>query len=292
MADEMNVFYTVGYTLYSVIRNAAGEVWYPVGEAVETWGTGARTAADYDIALTDKSAGMYVGDLPAALPAGYYTWVAHHQQAGAPADTDPAVYKEYGYWDGDEWWTVGKRVAATSAGALSLEELKNFLGVDSDDDDALIAQLLTAAMEWCALYQGRTYLTLERTLVLDAFHDVIRLPYPPIQSVDSIEYVDTNGVTQTLAESVYRTDLITEPARITLEYNQSWPDIRSVTNAVTITYTAGYGDADDIPDSIQAAIHLAVHHLYQFARSISESELPPMPNSVKLLLGAERIVSL
>ena len=88
---------------YSVVREADGDVWYVSGQAFEAWGTGARTAADYDIALTDKSGDMFVGTMDTNIGAGYYHVVTHYQAGGAPADTDPAVWEDYGYWTGSAW---------------------------------------------------------------------------------------------------------------------------------------------------------------------------------------------
>jgi len=103
MAGEVAVFYQSDITLYAVVRNESGEVWYVAGKVFEAWGTGGRTAADYDIALTDKTGGMFVGDFDANIDAGYYYIVAHQQAGGSPADTDPAINREYGYWTGSVW---------------------------------------------------------------------------------------------------------------------------------------------------------------------------------------------
>jgi len=88
---------------YGVVRESDGDVWYVTGEVFEVWGTGARTAADYDIALTDKSGGMLVGDMDTNISAGYYRIITHYRVGANPADTDPVVWQEYGYWSGTVW---------------------------------------------------------------------------------------------------------------------------------------------------------------------------------------------
>lgn len=40
MANEIHVNYASGNTLYTVVRNAVGDVWYVSGQVFETWGTG------------------------------------------------------------------------------------------------------------------------------------------------------------------------------------------------------------------------------------------------------------
>lgn len=93
----------------------------------------------------------------------------------------------------------------------------------------------------------------------------IRIPLPPLQSVSSITYVDTDGATQTLASSVYRViNRQKWPSGIIEAYGQSWPSTRSQPQAVTVEFVAGYGDADtDVPDAIKHAIKLAVSGWYE-----------------------------
>ena len=99
MAREIVTGFPSGYTLYAIIRNLTGQVWYPAGQAFETWGQGSRTAADYDIPLTYYSGGLYMGDFDANIPDGSY-YVATYVQAGAsPADSDsPTSAPARRYW--------------------------------------------------------------------------------------------------------------------------------------------------------------------------------------------------
>lgn len=175
---------------------------------------------------------------------------------------------------------------------VTLSELKNHLKVETDDtdDDVLIAQLGRAATEWAERYQKRTYMSRTRTLKLDSFVAVIQVPHPPLSSVTSIAYVDTDGDSQTLSSDVYRVDTTSEPARITLEYNESWPDTQAVTNAVTVTYVAGYSTRADVPDDVKAAIKLLVGHLYEHRETVSEIILREVPFAAQALLDHERIV--
>jgi hypothetical protein len=104
-ASEIRAFAPGVTTAYAVIREADGDVWYISGQVFEVWGTGARTAADYDISLTDKSGDMFVGDFDTNVSAGAYIVATHYQSGGAPADTDPVVWVDEGNWDGSVWST-------------------------------------------------------------------------------------------------------------------------------------------------------------------------------------------
>lgn len=161
---------------------------------------------------------------------------------------------------------------------VSLVEARLHLKLDAEGspeshpDDDLVTNLIKASREWCETYTGRSFFEQTWQVKLDAFVDEIRLPRQPIISVTSIQYVDIDGDTQTLSSSIYRVD--TEGARITREYNQVWPSTRNVTNAVTITYQAGYDsgnspqDATAIPSAIKAAILLMLGSLYEHRQEV------------------------
>jgi hypothetical protein len=100
MSNEIHIDYSSGSTLYAVIRNRAGRVWYAGGQVFETWGTSGRTADDYDISLTDKGGSRYVGDFDSNISAGRY-YVQAFLQAGAnPADSDNLVGGDEIVWSG------------------------------------------------------------------------------------------------------------------------------------------------------------------------------------------------
>jgi uncharacterized phiE125 gp8 family phage protein len=121
-------------------------------------------------------------------------------------------------------------------------EAKAHLRVDSSDDDTLITNLIRAAREYAEDFQNRAYVVRTYELLFDdAIPETIYPPYPPLVSVSSITYVDTDGVTQTVTASVYDVDTKSEPGRIYEAYGQSWPSsIRAVNNTIAITCVAGY----------------------------------------------------
>jgi hypothetical protein len=129
MSNEIHIDYSSGSTLYAVIRNGAGQVWYPGGQVFETWGTGGRTANDYDISLTDKGGSRYVGNFDGNIPAGRYS-VQIFLQAGAnPADSDNLVGAEEIVWSGSGKVTCEKLLANKAEQNKATGEIKYY-----DDD--------------------------------------------------------------------------------------------------------------------------------------------------------------
>jgi hypothetical protein len=111
MANEIHADYASGNTLYAVIRNGAGQVWYPAGQVFEDWGTAGRDADDYDVTLTDKSGNRHVGSFDGNVPAGTYFVQVFLQGGAAPADTDTLVTSREIIWTGSGVVTAAKLLA-------------------------------------------------------------------------------------------------------------------------------------------------------------------------------------
>lgn len=115
--------------------------------------------------------------------------------------------------------------------------------------------------------------------LIDGRHE-IRLP--PLQSVTSITYVDSNGDTQTLAADQYLVDAVSQPARIRPAYGVMWPSVRDQTNSISVRFVAGYGAASAVPDCIKTWIKLKIAELHPGVRQA-------MPDYAGFLLDPERI---
>jgi uncharacterized phiE125 gp8 family phage protein len=187
-------------------------------------------------------------------------------------------------------------VLTTAPGSepLTTAEAKAHLRVDLSDDDTLIDGLIAAARAWAERFTRRAFVTQTWTLYADAFPGSnaapIRLPKPPIQSVDSIIYVDSDGASQTWNAANYTLDSKSEPGRVLPAYNQVWPVTRSVPNAVAVQYIAGYGGASAVPQAIKQAILLLVGHWYAHRESVAHAQtVIEVPQGVEALLWAYRV---
>lgn len=146
---------------------------------------------------------------------------------------------------------------------VTLAEAKGHLRVTSSDEDGLIDALIVAARSWAENFTGRALLPQVWDYFLNCFEDPIEIPRPPLISVASIKYVDTDGVLQTLATTEYSVDTAADRGLIRLAYGKTWPSIRSQANAVTVRFTAGYADAATMPAPIRSACLLIIGELYE-----------------------------
>jgi len=147
---------------------------------------------------------------------------------------------------------------------LSTAEGKTHLRIDHDLEDSHIDELIEGARQEVETMTRRSLITTEWRLTFDWFPAVIELPQPPLQTVDSIIYTDTDGVEQTLATSLYQVDVDREPGRIIPAPNTTWPTTQiDRLNAVKVAFTAGYGAAStDVPQALRHAIRLFLSQMY------------------------------
>lgn len=112
---------------------------------------------------------------------------------------------------------------------------------------------------------------------------------PPLQSVTSITYVDTAGVTQTLDPSKYVVDAVGQPARIEPAYGMSWPVARDQANSVKIRFVAGYGAAAAVPASVKDWILLHVRNLFDNPSSVTNERYVAVLPFCDSLLDPHRV---
>jgi hypothetical protein len=103
MAEEIKHNFGTGNTLYACRFLSNSNVMLSNPATNEVWGTGARTADDYDVAMTEEGgSGHYTGDFASGgtISAGVYHIVVYHQLGANPADSDPALAQGDIYWNG------------------------------------------------------------------------------------------------------------------------------------------------------------------------------------------------
>lgn len=171
-------------------------------------------------------------------------------------------------------WTV---TSAPAEEPITLEEAKNHLKVDYTADDDLITMLIEAARQAAEHRTNVKLITQTITEKFDAFPsgsaNVLQLSVPNVQQIDSINYIDADGNTQTFAADKYYTGKSVWPAFVSLKQNESWPGVSTQKDAVTVVYTVGFGSAADVPGAIKAAMFLIIADLYE-NRTDSVKRLP------------------
>lgn len=172
----------------------------------------------------------------------------------------------------------------SNAEPISLEDMKVFLRVDHNDEDSLIESLIASARDHVEALTGRALRERTYALTLDRFPTSLELHEAPFVEVDSVAYYDSANESQSF--SVDNLEYIHQlRTTLKLKPSVSAPSVADRTDAVTITYTAGYGDnAGECPEGLKQAVRFLTAHYYENRSAIGVNvNLNNMPFAVQAL---------
>lgn len=179
--------------------------------------------------------------------------------------------------------------AAPDAGLVTLSDVKSYLNLDGTDEDALINSLIGAASNHLCGPDGilhRSVREWQYELVCYGFpvhagnvDGAIRLPLPPIVSVDSITYTDADEAEQTLADTAY--ELIVDDADVpyVCPVSDTWPEA-PFDSTVTIAYTA---QSDPVPQEIKVACLMLIANMFDARDIVIKGQVMDNPTFARLL---------
>jgi uncharacterized phiE125 gp8 family phage protein len=191
--------------------------------------------------------------------------------------------------------------------ALTLAYAKLAIRALGTTDDELIGVWIDAAASYFEQQTGRQLLTATREVWLDAFPVVgspwyeqrIELPRPPLQSVVSITYLDGSGVLRSFTDGASPATnffTVSKPvgpyaARGFVEpiAGKTWPIAGSVTGAVRIRYTCGYGNtAADVPPLARGVLSSLVGHFDTYRTPVAVGAVIDLPYGLQSILDMFR----
>lgn len=190
-----------------------------------------------------------------------------------------------------------KLIMAPTAEPVTTAEALAYLRLDDNEDADFVTSLLAPCRRIVERHTGRALMTQTWTGYYDDFIERDRrfktgmnsagtnvplpyyassrfaqqwplvahleLPMPPVQSVESVKYLDPTGQQQTLDPSIYLADLVSEPARIYLAPGKAWPPYLAARHAIAIECVCGYESAALVPDDIKLVIKMLIANFYE-----------------------------
>lgn len=170
---------------------------------------------------------------------------------------------------------------------VSLAEAKAQVRFGSTAEDSLMLAYISAARGLVEEMTNRALLTQTWRLDASGFSTRFWLPRAaPIQSVTHVKYYDTSGTLQTLSSTAYRLQAASEPAFLELVDGQSPPSTAVRSDAVQITYVAGYSSAAEVPAPLRQACLLLVAHYFANREPVVTGTI-----ATALPLGVDALVS-
>ncbi len=185
--------------------------------------------------------------------------------------------------------------AAPADTPVSLTELKTYLRVDDDTEDALLDAMIKGGVETAETYLGRSLITQMLRQSLDYWPArqasdarfpwfdgprIVELARPPVQSIVAVTVYDQDDQSSVIASSAYRlANGSNDRARLVLHKGQSWAADLRPTDAIAIDYIAGYGDtASDVPEPIRQGLMALIGFWFEHRDGAAwQTALPPLP---------------
>lgn len=174
---------------------------------------------------------------------------------------------------------------------VSLDYAKTFLRVDTDDDDALITDLIRSAririeaMIGGALIERPQRFTTTRVTGRGVF-----INHQPVREVSAVRLIGAAGEVVDVPLLSLSVNLRCQPPAISVTPFVNWRGILGNAAAVEIDITAGYGTAtDDVPMPLRHAVLLLLAQSYEYRAA---EVMPPTPMMVDALLMPYRSIRL
>lgn len=173
---------------------------------------------------------------------------------------------------------------------ITLEEAADFLRAEfSSSEENLINAFIKASRISCEEYLFRRIgaQTVElRTKGFPENNSAIVLPAPLIE-VQSIKYLDLDGVEQTLAESSY---VVSDSAPCFITPVGAWPVALLSGDSLRVRFSAGYSDPGDspllsepLPETIKIGMLMQIADMYENREAQSDRALIPNQTLANLL---------
>ncbi len=166
---------------------------------------------------------------------------------------------------------------------------------DVTEDDLLTA-IITAVRQHVESITKRVLITQTWDAFLDEFPDknYIKLPFGNLQGIteSSFKYTNSAGVeTIMVATTDFLVDTNSEPGRIVLPYEKSWPSaVLYPVNPITFRFTCGYGTtAVSVKAGIRTAIKMFAADLYELRETQVIGQTIMGNKAAENLLGPFRI---
>lgn len=168
--------------------------------------------------------------------------------------------------------------------ALPVADAKVQCSIDGTASDTHVTRLIKAAYRRCEAETGRALQTQTCEVWLSYLPRFVTLPFPPLISVTSVKYFDSDDVEQTLDAETYRVYKPTEGFGC-VEFDTS-VSTKARLDAVIIRFTCGYSTT---PEDVSHAMALLVGGFFEHREAEVAINTKPLAYGVEFLLSPYRV---
>ena len=183
-------------------------------------------------------------------------------------------------------------LAGPAAEPWTVTDLKSFLRVEHDADDAVIASLLTAARAQIEAWTGKMLLAQRWRLVLDAWprDGRIVLRGGPLRALIAVRTYDERGYAHGLDLDSFVLDLA---GGVIASPPWALPEPGRDVAGIELDLELGYGTApDDVPAPLRHAVRALVAQWYDNRGGAADASAALLPGGVAAMIAGFRAVAL
>ncbi|THV18067.1 head-tail connector protein [Peteryoungia ipomoeae] len=145
---------------------------------------------------------------------------------------------------------------------VTLNEVRAHLRLDGQDEDALLAALITVAREHIERETGLCLIARPFRLCLDAWPEdsILTIAKGPVRQVTAVTVYDGEGNQEAVSLAGHLLDGEARPARLWLK---AVPQPGRMLNGIEVDFIAGYGESGaDVPETLKRAMLLHVAAMF------------------------------
>ncbi|RCW79550.1 head-tail connector protein [Phyllobacterium bourgognense] len=176
---------------------------------------------------------------------------------------------------------------------VTLAEVRQFLRLDNDGEDALLTGLIKAARETLEVQTGLALIDQTWRFYADSWpkSGVVRIAKYPVRSVVAVTAYIEDGMPVSIAGHDLHLSGYARPARLYLAARSRPVQPLS---GLEIDFVAGFGETgNEVPDALRHAIMTLVAHWYEFRGVYGAAQQPvSYPPAFERAIGLWRRVSL
>lgn len=178
--------------------------------------------------------------------------------------------------------------APAAAPVISVDEIKAQVRQDLSDEDVLIAGLANAASEAVQRLTGKALVTQGWDWRIARPDGRLTLPLSPVQAITSLAYCDPADVVQALDVNDFYFVSSDDVAILEPKSAAAWPAMSDRPDALTVSFTAGFGAASTIPADLRQAALMLAAHWYENRAAASARSLSNVPSGVDYLISLHK----
>lgn len=177
-----------------------------------------------------------------------------------------------------------KVIEGSNTEVVTLEEVKNHLRIDGDDEDSIISSYIQAAREYAEIFTGRSFVekTYEYITNPKEKYAYIELPMPPLVEVLEVSAMQSTNEELLNEGKDYYIIKGYDESLIYPSLERGWPkETLDRLGGIKVKYRAGYSEA---PMSVKQAILILVAHFYENRENLIARDYKEIPFGVSSLL--------